>query len=101
MTTSPSDLSAPRSELELFTLTGAWTEVESDREGRRCVTQEQQGLTLLAYFNDGALAEMAAKDRKTGEVVELAAEVVTKLAAMAQQSDPPTRGTPRRSTRLR
>lgn len=103
-TTSRSDDPAvPSSELELFTLTGQWTEVDSDREGRRCVTQDQQGVTLRAYFNAGALAEMAAC-LPSGEVVELEAAVVARLAEGARRAageDPPTPGTRRRSTRLR
>lgn len=105
-TTFPSE--QPRSELDLFLGTGAWSEVTTDREGQRCVEQQQPGQeawqasTLRAYFSDGgALVAMKVTD-PAGEVTEMPAAVIAMMAAKVQEAAAAlTHGTQRRSTRSR
>lgn len=98
MTTSPSDLAAPRNDLDLFLGTKAWAEVDSDREGLRCAKQET-ATTLLAYFDAGGSLKAMATQVGT-EWIELPAAAVLKLAETMRHTAP-TPGAPKSSTRRR
>lgn len=57
-------MTTSRSDLEMFTGSGLWAPVESDREGLRCAEQQKPtiagGMTLRAYFDTaGKLAELS------------------------------------------
>ena len=99
MTTSHSDLAAPRNDLDLFLGTKAWAEVDSDREGLRCAKQET-ATTLLAYFDAGGSLKAMATQVGT-EWIELQAAVVLTLAETMRRHAAPTPGAPKSFTRRR